>query len=137
MKDKGAKKKGFKKSYHKVEWGDKKKYHNNWRDKKWKKKFKKWKKKAAYKKGMCIVLAQTVYISIFVSYSLIRQKVQKEEGQKVARQQKERWQVQQEEEVWSQKVHQEEELRWKETQIGQIWQKVKESQKAQESNGKG
>ena len=30
-KDKGAKKKGFKKSYHKVEWGDKKKYHNNWR----------------------------------------------------------------------------------------------------------
>lgn len=30
-KDKGAKKKGFKKSYHKVEWGNKKKYHDNWR----------------------------------------------------------------------------------------------------------
>lgn len=50
-KDKGAKKKGFKKSYHKVEWGDKKKYHNNFRNKKWKKKFKKWKKKGAFKKG--------------------------------------------------------------------------------------
>lgn len=67
----------------------------------------------------------------------IRQKVQEEEGQKVARKQEEGWKVQQKEEVWSQKVHQKEELGWKETQIGQIWQKVKEGQEAQEGNGKG
>ncbi len=108
----------FKKSYHKVEWGDKKKYHNNWRDKKWKKKFKKWKKKAAFKKGTYIegVCLYKFMITLFVC----RQKVQEEKGQKMARQQKEGWQVQQEKEIWSQKVSQEEELRWKETQVGKI-----------------